>query len=254
MLRSLYWEIRMELSGAARYRFGIISDILVYLILMLFFLFSGTGQTYGSVYQYADYTELTLVGYIAWVYASVAIVSTAQTVESELRQGTFHRKQTSGYALQWLLLGRVTAALLLRSAVVLCLIAAAYFVGQVLIPINITSLYVIFISTIGMYGMGLIIAGLTLFYKKVGAILYLVQMVLLFVTDTIPTSDALKKITSIIPLTLCNQCLRLSVSGSTSSSCIIRLTVASGIWLAVGSLLFHCFTNKAKRKGNLLFT
>ncbi|MCD7750915.1 MAG: ABC transporter permease [Lachnospiraceae bacterium] len=197
MLRSIYWEIRMELSGAARYRFGIISDILVYLVLMIFFIFSNTGQTYGSVYQYTDYTELTLIGYIAWVYASAAIISTAQTAENELRQGTFHRKWTSGYPLQWLLLGRVTASLLLRSTVVLSLIAAAYFVAQIRISVNMTLVYAILISTIGMYGMGLIIAGLTLFYKKIGAILSLVQMVLLFVTDTIPTSEALKKITGI---------------------------------------------------------
>ncbi len=254
MLKSLYWEIRMELSGAARYRFGIISDILIYLVLMIFFIFSGTGQTYGSVYQYAGYTELTLIGYIAWVYASAAIVSTAQTVENELRQGTFHRKWTSRYPLQWLLLGRVTASLLLRSTVVMGLVAAAYFVAQIRIPISMTLLYATLISTIGMYGMGLIIAGLTLFYKKIGAILSLVQMVLLFVTDTIPTSEALKKITGIIPLTLCNQCLRLSVSGNATFLWIVRLTIVSAVWVAAGSFLFHYFTKKAKRKGNILFT
>lgn len=254
MLRSFYWEIKMELSGAARYRFGIISDLLVYLVLMIFFMISGTGQTYGSAYHYADYTELTLVGYIAWVYTSAAIVSMPQAVENELRQGTFHRKWSSGYPLQWLLFGRVTAALLLRNAVVLGLIAAAYFVGQIRIPINMTLMYAVFISTVGMFGMGLIIAGLALFHKKTGAVLYLVQMVLLFITDTIPTSEALKTIAGIIPLTICNQCLRLSVSGNDSFPWIIRLTVASGIWVTVGSLLFHYYTNKAKRKGNLLFT
>lgn len=65
----------MELSGALRYRFGILSDIVIYSVLLVFFLSSGTGQSYSDAYGYNNYHELLIAGYLAWFYAVSAISS-----------------------------------------------------------------------------------------------------------------------------------------------------------------------------------
>ncbi len=65
-----------------------------------------------------------------------------------------------------------------------------------------------------MYGIGLIVAGIAIYFKRTGTIVFLIQTALLFVTDTVPTSDAILKITHYIPLTRCNEILRqIAVGG-----------------------------------------
>ena len=43
--------------------------------------------------------------------------------------------------------------------------------------------------SLGMYGMGLLLNGATIKYKRVGSLLFLFQLGLLFVTDTIPSDS-----------------------------------------------------------------
>lgn len=63
----------------------------------------------------------------------------------------------------------------------------------------------ILLESLGMYGIGLIVAGIAIYFKRTGTIVFLIQTALLFVTDTVPTSDAILKITHYIPLTRCNE-------------------------------------------------
>ena len=62
----------------------------------------------------------------------------------------------------------------------------------------------IIISTIGMYGIGLVVAGMTIFYKNIRSVIFLIQMGLLFITDIVPVSDGILSISKILPLTSCN--------------------------------------------------
>lgn len=63
-IRAFYWEIKMSISSMVRYRFGIISDIIVFSALLSAFLFSDSGQSYSWVYNYSNYKELLVIGYM----------------------------------------------------------------------------------------------------------------------------------------------------------------------------------------------
>lgn len=253
MWRAVFWEIKMDISSTLRYRFGIITDILIYSGLLIFFLMSNSGKTYQDTYHYENYKELLVIGYLAWIYAVTAITSISQIVSGELRQGTFYKKYNSIYPLQVLLLGRMTAALLIQSIVVVIVVLAAIVFGNITISIQPFVILPIVISTIGMYGIGLIVAGMSIFHKRTGSILYIIQLCLLFITDTIPTAEGITSITLILPLTLCNTVIRKAIAGISFMGDFIKLFVSALFFLILGIVIFHLYLKKAREKGNLLF-
>lgn len=250
MLRAIFWEIRMDISSTFRYRFGIVTDIVIYSVLLIFFLISNSGKSYQDVYHYDNYKELLVVGYLAWIYAVTAITSISQIVSGELRQGTFYKKYNSVYPLQALLFGRMIAALIIQSIVVLIVLLAAVLFGNIAIGIQPFAIAAVIISTIGMYGIGLVVAGMSIFYKKIGSILYIIQLCLLFVTDTIPASQS---ITLLLPLTLCNTVIRKSIAGISYTADFMKLIVSAIAFLVLGICVFQWYLKKARKKGNLLF-
>lgn len=255
-LNAIYWEIRMELISTIRYRFDILSDVVVYSVLLVFFLLSGTGKSFGDSYHYKSYQTLLVAGYIAWMYAVTAVSSISRIVTDELKQGTFYRKYNADYPMQFLLFGRMAATLLRQSIVLLVLLIVARVAGGIAIGFHPALILAIGIGTLGMYGLGLIVAGFVLYYKKTGALLLVIQLCLLFVTDTLPTSKAVSTVTGIIPLTACNRLIRQILAGGSTTACIAHfglLLLLSAIFLLTGILVFSTFLHRARQKGNLLF-
>ena len=99
-----------------------------------------------------------------------------------------------------------------------------------------------------MYGIGLIVAGIAIYFKRTGTIVFLIQTALLFVTDTVPTSDAILKITHYIPLTRCNEILRQIAVGGEYTGMLPGLCI-----VVIGSVFFDVMLKQAKKRGNLLF-
>ena len=111
----------------------------------------------------------------------------------------------------------------------------------------------ILLESLGMYGIGLIVAGIAIYFKRTGTIVFLIQTALLFVTDTVPTSDAILKITHYIPLTRCNEILRQIAVGGEYTAMLPGLCIVALVWLVIGSVFFDVMLKQAKKRGNLLF-
>lgn len=63
MLRMFWYEIKMDFLRSIRYRFGMISDLLVYFALFTVFMVTDSGNSYAQTYHYGNYKELVLLGY-----------------------------------------------------------------------------------------------------------------------------------------------------------------------------------------------
>lgn len=252
-LRAFYWEIKMDISGAIRYHFGVITDIIVFSILLSVFLFTDSGESYRKIYNYSNYKEFIVLGYLAWVYASTAISSIAQIISGELKMGTFYKKYNSRYPLQLLLLGRFIASLIIETVVTIILLLFSKLVWKVDITFHPMIIFTIIISTLGMYGIGLIVAGLIIFYKRIGSITFLIQTGLLFITDTIPVSNGILSISKLLPLTSCNLIIKYLLIGRNYSKEFIQMSITTVAFLTIGIFIFSFFLKKARKKGNLLF-
>lgn len=104
-----------------------------------------------------------------------------------------------------------------------------------------------------MYGIGLVIAGLSVYFKNTGSIVFLVQLGLLFITDTIPSNTVILSVTKWLPLTICNDIIRSNLSDYSINSSLLVLCLSSAVLLAIGILSFSIVVRRAKKRGNILF-
>ena len=252
LIRAMLAEIKMELLSSIRYKFGFISDMIVFVVFMVFLMLSHTGMSLAEKYGYEDYKGLLLYGYIAWMLAIAAISTAASEINNELQRGTFYLKMNSRYPIVVLYIGKLIAAILMQLVITIIIALLAKFIWKVSLHFNFVILAALIISTFGMFGIGLLIAGVALLHKRTGALTLIVQVGLLFITDTLPTSDVLAKITCVLPLTSCNEVIRNSLAGTTDVRSLIILIASSAVWLAVGIVAFNLFLKKAKKNGNLL--
>lgn len=249
---AFFCEIEMNIKTTFRYRFALISDLVVFSVFMTFFLSANVGVSFGDKYEYDNYKVLTLLGFIAWTVTVAAISSSTNEVSMELTSGTFYRKLNSVCSIQLLLFADMISTLIVETVVYIALLVIANVIWHVVIPINIVSIVAIGICALGMYGIGLILSGLAILLKRVGSIVLLVQTGLLFITDTLPTSDIITRVTYVIPLTCCNRVIRLNTSEQNYTVELLYLFFVSLIWFILGNKIFDIFVKHSKIKGNLL--
>lgn len=252
LVRAILCEIRMDLAATVRYRFGFISDVVVFGVFLSFLMLSNTGVSLASRYEYVDYKALLLYGYIAWMLATAAISTASNEIKNELQRGTFCLKMNSKYSIIALYFGKLIAAIIVQVAVVIVIALLAWAIWDVRLTFNGIIAAALLISTFGMFGIGLLLAGVALRHKRIGALTLIVQMGLLFITDTIPTSEILVKLTKVLPLTSCNEVIRNSLTGIFDGNSFILLLASSAIWMAIGIVCFKGFLKKAKKNGNIL--
>lgn len=108
------------------------------------------------------------------------------------------------------------------------------------------------VTLIGMYGMGLILGGLSLIAKRINQLTLLIQILLLFITDTLTKTSSSSAISCIIPLTVGNDIARKSVSNiAISYNEWLILILVSILWLMVGSVVFGMSSRYARKNGLL---
>lgn len=150
--------------------------------------------------------------------------------------------------LQILYLGDLLSSVLVQTIVVIIYSVVTYFFFGVRYTVTLPIVAAFLISILGMYGIGLMIAGLSLYYKRIGAVVLLVQLFLLFVTDTIPTSPVITEVSSVLPLTMCNTVIRNSFVHKDLGMSFLLLCVVSLLWFVAGYVVFDCFMEQAKKK------
>ena len=55
MFRMFWYEIKMDFLRSIRYRFGMISDLLVYFALFTVFMVTDSGNSYAQTYHYGNW-------------------------------------------------------------------------------------------------------------------------------------------------------------------------------------------------------
>ena len=188
-VRALLWTARVELSGAFRYRASFVSDIVVYTVILTLFMMSGSGHSLSEKYGVADYRSLLFAGYIAWTFANSALVSSVNNTSAELSRGTFYRKLNACCPLPLIQLGELLSTVLMNCIVAFAVAIIGGIAWDLRLYVSGVSVGAIAMCSLGMYGMGLLLNGATIKYKRVGSLLFLFQLGLLFVTDTIPSDS-----------------------------------------------------------------
>ena len=237
-----------------RYKKTLIYDIVIFVsVYMCILVFSETSS-------FADYYNLSsdggptllLIGYIFWSFSSVALGFSSSVISSDARTGMLEVKLQGilPYYLQIFLSVMVSAIETIIILVIISLISVLFKL------INLSSLYFVIVSIvlsipsiIGMFGIGLILGGLSLKEKNIGQFVSIISAILLFLSNTLIVN--LPNIIYIIPFTSGIDLIRKLYSKSyfDTNLFIINLIVC-GVWSIVGVLTFEYFLKIERERGN----
>lgn len=253
LIRSIYWEAKRDIIETYRYRFGVTTDIIVFTVLLFAFLMSDSGSSLKNTYNYSDYKQLLIVGYITWMYAISAISDVSSSISYDLERGVFYKKCFAKYPLFVQMFGKLISAIIVQTLITGFVTIFCCITCKISIKVNLVSLISIFLSTLGMYGIGLVLSGLVIYYKHTGSIMFIIKFGLLFITDTVSNNTAISAYTKILPLTECNKIIRLQISNQSYLHELLALCIISTFWVVVGIICSQFFIKSAKKKGILLF-
>ena len=245
-------EIKMNLARSFRYKFNLISDIVVFTILFSFFMLAQVGTSFSYTYHNYNHQALLLLGYIGWNFSTMCISLINNEIRHELAKGMFYHKLLSKHSLPIIYISKLISAFLIQTIVVICYTLIAVFVFQVQFTINLTIILVLIICLVGMYGIGLIVGAATLLFKKAGNIVLLLQLTLLFITDTIPTNSVILIVSRVIPLTIANDVIRTLYSSGGLNQNIFWLIFSSLIFLVIGVMSFQYALKITRKNGTML--
>jgi len=248
--RAMFEEYKINICEYVSYKFGIISDILVFGVLQVFLFFANTGSSLSNVYSYSDSKELLLVGYITWMLSCACISHIGGDVKNEMAVGTFYQKINASVPIHILYIGKLLASLTTQIITICTLIIISNVFFGVNISISFPVIFTILICMVGMYGIGLAIGGFAVYYKQISSIVFIIQLLLLLSTDVLSKSTL--PIFKFIPLTFCNELIRKLISGAPIRIFEYVLYISAClIFYILGVFVLKFMIGCARRKGNL---
>ena len=253
VIRIIFAEFKMNLLAAFSYKFGIISDIIVFGILQVLLFFGDTGSSLSNTYVSGNSKELLLIGYIAWVLSCACITTIGGEIKHELMSGTFYHKMKAKVPISVLYIGKLLAALLMQIITIVSLLAISFFLFKIKIDFNPFIVLNLMVCMIGMYGLGLIVAGFAVIYKQINSLVFIIELILLFVSDVLTKNDSLQFLVNIIPLSYCNDLSRKSISNTPILPFdLLKYIILCSVLLVIGIFVFNSMLKSARKKGNLL--
>ncbi|MGV8984519.1 ABC transporter permease [Clostridium sp.] len=250
-LNAICAEIKISLESTWSYKMNFISDILFIGGLYIALLFMNTGTSLGTYYGSPEESKsLLLIGYILWSFSILAINLVSSNIEAEATRGTLEQKLTSIIPLYILMIGRLISGMLIELVELAIILISSVLIFHVGISVNLKAIIILLITIAGMYGMGLMFGGLTLKFKNIGRIMYIIQTLLLFVSNTLTVVSDKFSIINLIPLTTGNDLIRKALVGQVIPlSNYLTLATISLVWLATGILTFNYFKKLSRVDG-----
>ena len=238
------------------YRFNLITDSI-----MLAFVFIGLTFFAGNGSLDPARLASTLLGYIAWFYATVAISEMAHELREEAQSGTLEQWYMSLAPAGVVQIGRTLSKFIFTTVIISIISIALILVFGIHIPLRWTGLPVFGLMLIGVYGFGFIVGGATLLFKQVGSLANMVQNMILFLNGAFLPIDRfpnwLEAIAQTLPTTQGIIVLRRVVLDDQRlldvwlDGSLVWLLIHSGIYFAVGWIVFSICERQAKKRGLL---
>lgn len=227
----------------------------VFIITSVFYGLFLSAQYIAGPIQFGDKLDSVIVGYLLWSLSIFVITDIAGTLQSEAQTGTLEQLFLTSFGARTLFLVRAIADL----AIQLILLGVILLIIMVLTGryLSFPIVLVLPLATVlmGSYGLGFIMGGISLLFKRIQQILAIFQFALLFLL-TAPTEEwtGIGHIVGyFLPMSPGAGLLRNLMareSGLDAMALAIAL-VNGGVYLAIGLVLFGWAERETKRRGKL---
>jgi len=253
---ALLGEVRKGLLIGWTYRMNWLTGLLT-----LGFIFLAVVFFLGGGVLNPEQMASSLLGYLTWMYAALAISDLSYGLRGEMNAGTLEQMSMSPTPVGLILLGRVLANLLVTTAQVLLMGTVMSLILGIHIPLRCAGLPVLLLTLFGILGFGFVVAGAVLVFKQVESFANLIQNGLAFLNGSFLPIEAMPAwmagFARVLPSTQGIVVLRQVVLHGQSLASVWRdgslpwLIAHSAIWFAAGWLAFSVGERVAKEQGSL---
>lgn len=193
-----------------------------------------------------DYASIFIIYIVAWIILN-SFSKMSELITKENREGTLEILYTSPYGFVKILFSNIIISVLICIVLLLLLFVINNFVTGVLQNVNFFQLImVITIGIFSLYGLGLIIAGITLLTKEIDTLLFILKfivayLILSFDSVLIPFSMGKNMIADIV--------LNGSLASDEMLLNFVLLFLNSLIYFIIGLIVYKCIEKIALKKG-----
>lgn len=260
-MKQLYYIFKVSLDKAfketIRYRFNFISQIATFYILFMAMFYGlksfGAYMRVPSIYL-NDTLEGFVAGYFVWTIIVLAYSDIAYSIIRDAMRGTLEQLSMPPIGLHNILLIRGICNLLINLilssiVLVLAMLSTGYY-----LKFNILMLIIlIFGGILSLFGIGLILGGLALIFKKIQTLLNIIQFFVLALV--IPGSNS-NILTNLLPFRpSINIIYKTMISGYTLKDLSLQdigfMLVNTILYLILGIVVFKRCEIIAKKRGLL---
>ncbi|MCA1838737.1 MAG: ABC transporter permease [Actinomycetota bacterium] len=244
---------KQTIIGLKRYLFETISGTAT---LFLFFLalFYGAKALAGSSLKLANTQDGLIVGYMVWSLAIFAYFSMAQDLIQEAQLGTLEQLAMSPMGLSKVLLGRALSGLVWQFITIAVMLTLMMVSTGRYLHVDVISMVPLMVLTLaGVIGLSLVMGGLAIVFKRVQAILQIMQIAFVaFIAVPLSRAPFLKY----MPLKWGNELLTRVMRDGKSIFQLPWQDVAflighAVVYMTIGLVVFKYFENVARRRGLL---
>lgn len=254
-LKILRAEFTREVTTALRYPLELGTGVFIMYVIFMG-IFSGARAIAGSGAMAG--VEGMQIAFCMWFFAIIAINSMSVDIEGEARAGSLEQVYLCSPGFTATLWIRGIAHIILGSAAVVALaIAIQATTGRwISVPPGgaLALAACALLSVAGVCGLGIVLGGLSLVYKRIGQTAALVQfgLFLLAFSDTATSSGLAGAIARHAPFTSGIWLLRqISAGQPLPSAALVVLALESAAYVVVGTLVFDALKRVAMRAGTL---
>lgn len=245
--------LKREFILMKRYLFNFLSAIISIYILFLL-IFFGARTLGGDAVDFGGTLDGIVVGFLVWTFAIFAYSEFGQGMVREAQEGTLEQLYMSPVGFVWVCVFRMIASLSITWVLNIALLVLMMLTTGRWLTLDLLSLLVLLLPTLaGVYGIGFMVGGLALVFKRIESFTGILQFALVgLVAVPIGRFPFLRY----LPLAEGNRLIRRVMAEGVSVSelpmgDLVFLFAHSVFYLLLGLLVFSVLISAAKNKGLL---
>lgn len=253
-LNIIKYEIQIDIKEVFKYKISIISSFIIFLLTYIAIFYFNVSTGFVNYYKTTEHVGnvLVLIGYLFWQISSYSLGYSATQIMNEASRGELELRLQSKYSISLLLFFKMISSFLSFIVIWAGIFGFALIIHSVQfsdIGYILLSFLIAIPSIMGMYGMGLILGGVALIEKNVGQFIYLIQLAILFLSNSLsPTRSIL---INILPFNIGIEITRNLYMGINISSIkVLSYFIVNIFWLTIGTYTFNRILHFVRKKGS----
>lgn len=235
-----------------RYYFNTISGIATFLI-FFYFMFFGVKTIGGPSVSSGDTLEGMIVGYFMWTMFIFSFQGVAWGIIDEAQRGTLEQVFMSPIAFEYQMLFRMISDFVFNVLFSVPLMYFAAFTTKKHLNFDFPTLvYLLIVGTVSALGVGMVLGGIALVFKRISSFIQIVTIGSLSFT----MFDSSQLLYRLLPMSQASQMMKkMAIAGTRfyqfPLSDHLILWLAAALYLFIGILVFRVFERHAMISGTL---